>query len=52
MYFGGENFHELWIKNQYFSNGGYCDNGKGYNFKNYELSGGKNNLKIKEIEIL
>ena len=49
--FGGENFHELWIKNQYFSNGGGCDNGKGYNFKNYELSGGKNGFKIKEIEI-
>ena len=49
--FGGKNFHELWVNNQYFSNNGCCDNGKGYNFKNYELSGGKSSFKIKELEI-
>ena len=49
--FGGDNFHELWIQDNYFSKGGNCDNGKGYNFKNYELSGGKNNFSIKEIEV-
>ena len=49
--FGGENFHELWINNNYFTSNGGCDNGKGYNFTNYELSGGKNYFKIKELEI-
>lgn len=52
--FGGDssdNFHELWIENNYFSKGGHVDNGKGYNFTNYELSGGKNNFKIKELEV-
>jgi len=52
--FGGDSsadFHELWIKNNYFSNGGKVDNGKGYNFTNYELSGGKNSFKIKELEV-
>lgn len=49
--FGGENFHELWIRDNYFTSEGGCDNGKGYNFTNYELSGGKNTFKIKELEI-
>ena len=49
--FGGDNFHELWIKNKYFSNPSCCDNGFGYNFKNYELTGGKKNFNIKELEI-
>ena len=52
--FGGDssaNFHELWIKNNYFSYGGNVDNGKGYNFTNYELSGGKQKFKIKELEV-
>ena len=30
---------------------GCCDNGKGYNFKNYEFSGGKREYKIKELEV-
>ena len=49
--FGGKNFHELYLCNQYFSNNGKCDNGNGFNFKNYELSGGKSSFKIKEVEI-
>ena len=49
--FGGGNFHELWIHDNYFTSEGGCDNGKGYNFTNYELSGGKNYFKIKELEI-
>ena len=49
--FGGGSFHELWISNLYFSNNSFCDNGNGYNFKNYELSGGKYEFKIKELEI-
>ncbi len=49
--FGGSNFHELWIYNNYFSNKGGCDNGTGYNFKNYELSGGKNYFEVKELEV-
>ena len=52
--FGGDSsayFHELWISNNYFSNGGWVANGKGYNFINYELSGGKKNFKIKELEV-
>ena len=50
-YFGGSNFHELWIYTNFLSSKGYCDNGKGYNFKNYELSGGKSSFKIKELEV-
>ena len=49
--FGGSNFHELWVKDKYFSNSSGCDNGKGYNFKNFELAGGKRDFKIKELEI-
>jgi len=49
--FGGGGFHELWIYDLYFSKDGFCDNGNGYNFKNYELSGGKREFKIKELEI-
>jgi hypothetical protein len=49
--FGGNNFHELWIKNYYLSEISYCDNGQGYNFKNYELSGGKNSFKVQELEV-
>ena len=49
--FGDSSFHELWVSNNYFSNGGWCDNGAGYNFKNYELSGGKSEFKIKELEV-
>ena len=49
--FGGGNFHELWLYNNYFSNSCRCDNGVGYNFKNYELSGGKNEYKVKECEV-
>ena len=52
--FGGdqsENFHELWIENNFFSKNSYCDNGKGYNFKKYELSGGKSFFKVQELEV-
>ena len=28
-----------------------CDNGEGYNFKNYELSGGKRTFKVQELEV-
>ena len=49
--FGGSNFHELWLDSNYFSKSGWCDNGNGYNFKNYELSGGKSNYKVKECEV-
>jgi hypothetical protein len=49
--FGGNNFHELWLDSNYFSKSGWCDNGNGYNFKNYELSGGKNEYKVKECEV-
>ena len=49
--FGGGAFHELWIRDLYFSKNGGCDNGNGYNFKNNELSGGKSEFKIKELEI-
>ena len=49
--FGGSGFHELWIFTDFSSRGGGCDNGKGYNFKNYELSGGKRDFKIKELEV-
>lgn len=49
--FGGSSFHELWINKNFLSTGGCCDNGTGYNFKNYELSGGTRNFKIKELEI-
>ena len=49
--FGGSSFHELWIKSNFLSGGGWCDNGQGYNFKNYELSGGKSSFKIKELEV-
>ena len=52
--FGGDSsavFYELRINNNYFSNGGMVDNGKGYNFTNYELSGGKSSFKIKELEV-
>ena len=49
--FGGANFYELWIDNIFFSNNGYCDNGNGYNFKNYELCGGKSSFKVKELEV-
>ena len=49
--FGVRSFHEFWTETNFLSNGGGCDNGNGYNFKNYELSGGKSNFKIKELEI-
>ena len=49
--FGGSSFHELWLDSIYFSKSGWCDNGNGYNFKNYELSGGKRNYKVKECEV-
>lgn len=49
--FGGNNFHELWIKNYYLAEISYCDNGEGYNFKNYELSGGKSSFKVQELEV-
>lgn len=49
--FGGSNFHEIWVTNNYFSNSSYCDNGTGYNFKNYELSGGKSSFKVRELEV-
>ena len=49
--FGGDNFHELWLDSNYFSQYGNCDNGNGYNFKNYELSGGKQQFKVKECEV-
>ena len=49
--FGYSGFHELWILYNFLSKGGGCDNGDGYKFKKYELSGGKNNFKIKELEI-
>ena len=49
--FGGANFHELCLNNNYFSQYGGCDNGNGFNFKNYELSGGKNTFKVKECEV-
>ena len=52
--FGGDssaNFHELCIHKNFFSYGGEVDNGKGYNFTNYELSVGKNSFKIKELEV-
>jgi len=49
--FGGSNFHELWINDNFLSNGGHCDNGKGYNFTKYELTGGKSSFSIKELEI-
>ena len=49
--FGCANFYELCLNNNYFSNGGGCDNGNGFNFKNYELSGGKNMFKVKECEV-
>lgn len=49
--FGGSSFHELWIKTNFFSAEGGCYNGKGYNFKNYELSGGKGKFKLKELEV-
>ena len=49
--FGYSGFHELWIQNNFLSKGGCCDNGDGYKFKNYELSGGKNSFNIKDIEI-
>ena len=49
--FGGDSFHELWLYNNYFSKNSGCDNGNGYNFKNYELSGGKNFYKVKECEV-
>ena len=49
--FGGGCFHELWLHNNYFSQNGGCDNGNGFNFKNYELSGGKNKYKVKECEV-
>ena len=31
--FGGGNFLELWIYNNYFSTDSYCDNGTGYILK-------------------
>ena len=49
--FGEANSHELFICSNYHENGGFCENGKGFNFKNYELTGGKNEFKIKEIEV-
>ena len=49
--FGGGNFHELWLQSNYFSKYGNCDNGNGYNFKNYELSGGKSKFNVKECEV-
>ena len=49
--FGGANFHELCLNNNYFSSKGECDNGNGFNFKNYELSGGKKIYKVKECEV-
>lgn len=49
--FGGNNFHELWLANNYLSNKSNCDNGIGYNFKNYEISGGKSTFLVKELEV-
>ena len=48
---GGDSFHELWLDNNYLSKYGWCDNGNGFNFKNYELSGGKKQFKVKEYEV-
>lgn len=50
-YFGGTDFYELEIDDNFLLNGGCCGNGKGYNFKKYELSGGKSSFSIKELEI-
>ena len=49
--FGGDSFHELWLDNNYLSKYGWCDNGNGFNFKNYELSGGKSIFQVKEYEV-
>ncbi len=49
--FGSNDFYELWISNSYLSQSSWCDNGKGYNFKNYELSGGKYSFKVQELEV-
>jgi len=49
--FGGAGFHELWLDDNYFSKFGWCDNGNGFNFKNYELSGEKNKFKVIEYEV-
>ena len=49
--FGGESFHELYVYSSFFSSSSFCDNGKGYNFKNFELCGGKSAFKVKELEV-
>ena len=49
--FGDNSFYELWVCNNFLSEYGGCDNGKGYNFINYELTGGKSVFKIKELEV-
>ena len=50
--FGGKNYYELAISKNYLQNQqSYCDNGDGFNFKNYELSGGKQSYKIEELEV-
>ena len=49
--FGANIFYELKINDNFLLNGGNCENGEGYNFKKYELSGGKSSFSIKELEI-
>lgn len=49
--FGETNSHELLIYSEYNFSGGACENGNGFNFKNYELTGGKSTFNVKELEV-
>ena len=49
--FGGSSWHELCLYDHFFTKNGFCDNGKGYNFKNYEINGGESNFSVKEVEV-
>ena len=49
--FGGNGYYELWLNDKYFSEKGGCYYGPTYNFKNFEITGGKDSFCVKEVEV-
>ena len=49
--FGGSSFHEICLYDHFFTKNGFCDNGKGYNFANFEINGGESPFSVKEVEV-
>ena len=49
--FGTKDCYELSVNNNFLDKGGVCGGGKGYNFRDYKLTGGKSSYKIRELEV-